>query len=102
MRANPPEKQRADMQERAGMGREEREPADEIGLEPFRLKTARDLLALLEEQVQAVRSDPEAGPLEKARTIGHLAGIALKAMEVADLAPRVEALEAILKRRNVG
>ena len=69
---------------------------------PFRLKTAQDVLALLEEQVNAVREESDAGTLEKARAIGYLAGIALKAVEVADLSGRVEALEQVLRRRNVG
>lgn len=74
----------------------------ETGPQPFRLRRVRDLLTLLEEQIKAVRSDPDAGPLEKARTVGQLVGITLKAMEAADLAARVDALEAILKRRKVG
>jgi hypothetical protein len=69
---------------------------------PFRLKTARDVLALLEEQVNAVRDEPKAGTLEKARTVGYLAGVALKAVEVADLSARVEAVERVLKRRKAG
>ncbi len=69
---------------------------------PFRLKTAQDVLALLEEQVNAVREEPEAGTLEKARAVGYLAGIALKAVEVADLSGRVEALEQVLRRRKAG
>ena len=69
---------------------------------PFRLKTAQDVLALIEEQVNAVREEPEAGTLEKARTVGYLAGIALKAVEVADLSGRVEALEQVLRRRKAG
>ena len=61
------------------------------------------MLALLEEQVSAVRDEPVAGTLEKARTAGYLAGIALKAVEVADLSARVEAIERVLKkRRRVG
>jgi len=67
---------------------------------PFRLKTAQDVLALIEEQVNAVREEPEAGTLEKARAIGYLAGIALKAVEVADLSGRVEAVEQVLRRRK--
>jgi hypothetical protein len=47
----------------------------------FRLKTAADVLQLLEEQVEAVRAEPEAGTLEKARTIGCLAGVTLKAID---------------------
>jgi hypothetical protein len=69
---------------------------------PFRLKTAADVLALLEEQVSAVRNDPEAGTLEKARCIGYLAGISLKAIEAGDLAARLEAVEATLKARRAG
>ena len=69
---------------------------------PFRLKTAADVLALLEEQVAAVRDDPEAGTLEKARCIGYLAGISLKAIEAGDLAARVEAVEGVLKARRAG
>lgn len=65
----------------------------------FRLKTAADVLALLEEQVAAVRDDTEAGTLEKARTIGFLAGISLRAIEAGDLAARLEMLEMVLKQR---
>ena len=67
---------------------------------PFRLKTARDVLALIEEQVQAVRDEPEAKTLEKARAVGYLAGIALRAVEAADLSARLEAVELVLKRRK--
>lgn len=69
---------------------------------PFRLRTAHDVLALLGEQVQAVRDEQDAGTLEKARTIGYLAGICLKAIEVGDVAARLEALEAVLKARRAG
>ncbi len=67
---------------------------------PFRLKTAADVLALLAEQVRAVRDAPEAGTLERARCVGYLAGVALKAIEAGDLAARVEAVEAVLKARR--
>ena len=65
----------------------------------FRLKTAADVLALLDEQVAAVREDPVAGTLEKARTIGFLAGVSLRAIEAGDLAARLEMLETVLKQR---
>lgn len=96
-----PDKQRAYKREWARMRRagERGTPGGTIPL-PFRLRTAQDVLALLEEQVGAVRNDQEAGTLEKARTIGYLASIALKAAEVADLAARIEALEAALKARK--
>ena len=67
---------------------------------PFRLQTAADVLALLEEQVQAVRAEQAAGTLEKARAIGYLAGITLKAIEAGNLAARIEMLEMVLKKRN--
>ncbi len=67
---------------------------------PFRLKTAADVLELLQEQVEAVRAEQEAGTLEKARVVGYLAGVALKAIEAGNLAARIEALEAVLKQRN--
>jgi hypothetical protein len=68
----------------------------------FRLKTAADVLALLEEQVAAVRNDADSGPLEKARVVGYLADISLRAIEAGNLAARLEALEAVLKTRKDG
>lgn len=69
----------------------------------FRMKTAQDILDLLGEQVQAVREDAEAGTLEKARCIGYLCGVALKAVETSNLASRLEAMEQVLKgRKNSG
>ena len=66
----------------------------------FRLKTAADVLALLQEQVEAVRSDPSVGTLERARVAGYLASVALKAIEAGDLTARLEALEGVLKARE--
>jgi len=66
----------------------------------FKLKTAQDILNLLSEQISAVKRDPVAGTLEKARTIGYLAGIALKAVEATGLEVRVLSLEGILLRRK--
>jgi hypothetical protein len=69
---------------------------------PFRLKTAADVLALLEEQVGAVRGDDTLFTVERARTIGYLAGVSLKAIETGDLAARLEAVESVLKGRRAG
>lgn len=66
----------------------------------FRLRKASDVLRLLEEQVEAVRADTSAGALEKARAVGYLASISLRAIEAGDLEARLEALEAVLKRRG--
>ena len=66
----------------------------------FRLETAGDVIGLIESQVQAVVDDAAAGTLEKARCIGYLAGISLKAIECGNLAARLEALELVLKARS--
>jgi hypothetical protein len=66
----------------------------------FRLKTAADVLELLAEQVEAVRAEKKAGALERARVVGFLASVALKAIEAGNLAARIEMLEAVLKQRN--
>lgn len=68
----------------------------------FRLKKAADVLALIEEQVGAVRDDDALSTVERARTVGYLAGIALRAIEAGDLSARVEAVEAVLKQRKAG
>jgi hypothetical protein len=85
--------------QRAGEGQT---PGQTLVPLPFRPKTAHDVLALLAEQVEAVRGEAEAGTLEKARCIGYLAGVALKAIEAGDLAARLEALEGVLKVRRAG
>ena len=68
----------------------------------FRLRQAADVLAVVEEQMEAVRNDEKAGTLEKARCIGYLAGVALKAIDAGNLAARIDALETVLKQRNGG
>jgi hypothetical protein len=64
------------------------------------LATASDVLTLLELATTAALSDLEAPPTERARTLGYLAGVALKALEVRGLEARVEALERVLHRRR--
>ena len=69
---------------------------------PFRLQTAQDVIDLHQEQVALVRAETSAGTLEKARTVGFLAGVALKAIEAGNLAARIEMLESVLKLRERG
>ena len=64
---------------------------------PRQLQTAQDVIDLLQEQVEAIRAEPGAGTVEKARAIGYVAGIALKAIETGALAARLDKLEAGLK-----
>lgn len=67
---------------------------------PLRIQTARELLSLLEEQLNALRSDAALGTVERARSIGALAGVSLRAIEVAGLEDRVLALEKVLAHRR--
>jgi hypothetical protein len=62
------------------------------------LRTAQDFVELVQEQIDAVRRDPVARPIEKARCIGTLVGVGLRTLEQRDLTGRIEALEAILKQ----
>src|SRR5262249_53250113 len=66
------------------------------------LRTAADVLDLLEHLAAAVRADPWAGAAEKARAAGYLASVALKAIEVGNLASRIELLEAVLQQPPKG
>jgi hypothetical protein len=72
------------------------EDGEHLNLPSFHLKTVADVLLLLEEQVRAVRGDEEASALEKARTVGYLAVIALRTIETGNLAARIEMLELVL------
>ncbi len=65
----------------------------------FRAKTAADVLALLNEQLETLRQDASLGSVERAKGVGYLAGIASRAIEAGDTAARLEALESILKSR---
>ena len=67
---------------------------------PTVLSSPADVLALLEEQVNQVRADPMTDPTERARTLGMLAGLALRAMDSRDIAARLEAVERVLKLRK--
>lgn len=63
---------------------------------PRPLQTAHDVLALLHEQIEALRAATWLGPVEKARAVGYLASLARQAIETHDLAVRLEKLEAAL------
>ncbi len=97
-----PERQRAYGAEwrrlqRAG---ESRTPGRTLLPPAFRLKAASDVVALLEQEVAAVREDSQLGTVERARCIGYLAGISLRAIEAGDLAARLEAVKGTLKARK--
>jgi hypothetical protein len=66
---------------------------------PLRFETAKDLLAVLEGQLAAVLADASLGSAERARVVGYLITVGLRALEVRDMAGRIEALELNLKGR---
>jgi hypothetical protein len=65
----------------------------------LRLQTSQDVKDLVQGQVVAVLAS-KADVITKARTVGYLASIQLKAIETGDLAARLEAVEAVLKARK--
>src|SRR5688500_1001456 len=80
---------------------EARPPLRLVPPEPLPLDNPADVLAVVAEQVTAVRADPLAAPAEQARNLGFLSSVALRAFEARDLAARLEAVERVLKlRRN--
>lgn len=60
---------------------------------PVRVETAEDLLRLLAMSIAEVRADGNAGALDRARCVGYLCGIALRAVETTNLEARLAALE---------
>ena len=79
---------------------EARPPVPLVAPEPLDFDGPADVLAVLGEQINAVRADPFTEPQEKARTLGMLTSVALRAIEAKDLAARLEAVERVLKLRR--
>lgn len=73
---------------------------DEYFLTALKVTSAQDVLDLLGETIGEVR-EAEADVLVKARVIGYLAGVTLKAVETAELEARLLALEETLKAGRV-
>jgi hypothetical protein len=67
---------------------------------PRQLQSPQDVIDLIHEQVEAIRLESCAGPLEKARVIGYLANLASRAIELGKLAERLDRLEAGLNNRK--
>ena len=66
---------------------------------PRPLQDPADVVGLLAEQAEAVRQAPHADPLDRARTLAVIGGLALRAMDAAAGRARLEALERALKAR---
>jgi len=63
----------------------------------FRIETAEDVRNLLELTINEVR-DADADPLVKARVVGSLAGLTLKAIESSHMEARLIDVEEMLKK----
>ena len=61
-----------------------------------RLENVQDVLALVRGQVGALLADQTLTTVERARTVGYLAGLALRCVEVGDIAARLEEVERLL------
>lgn len=66
----------------------------------MRIQTAQDVLDLMNTQVNAVLNDKSITTLECARCITYMAGTMLKAVELVEIGPRLEALEDIMQSRK--
>ena len=67
---------------------------------PVEIKNVADVIRVLTMAINDAR-DLETS-VQRARTLGYLAGVALRAVEVGGLEERVAALEAMLRRRPAG
>jgi hypothetical protein len=65
----------------------------------FRLQTAADVGDVIDGQIAAVVAS-RTDALSKARVVGYLCAVRLRAIEAGNMAARIEALEAVLRRRN--
>ncbi len=69
-------------------------------LKPLRFRTAKDILTALDAQVAAVSTDNHLSTIERARGVAMLAGVALRAFEIHDLAERLDRLEREAPRKR--
>jgi hypothetical protein len=67
-------------------------------VEPVNVKSTADIVRLLEQAINDCFAMENS--LNRSRTIGYLAGVACKALELDELADRVAALESVLKARD--
>ncbi len=79
---------------RAGLTRKSRTVTPLIEDETFRLETVKDYLDVLNRFIVDVRNDAESSVIQKARTVGYIVNIALKALELSSIEGRLAALEA--------
>jgi len=66
-----------------------------------RMQTPSDILAVLEEQIDALRRDPRLRTVERARAIAQLATLCLKVIETRDVQAKLDKIDDALKRSDL-
>lgn len=69
-----------------------------LDLPPVSIKTIQDVVLLVEDTVNRVRSGEI--PINTANCLGYLSGIILKVLQASDLEKRLEAVESLIKERK--
>jgi hypothetical protein len=87
--------------QRAGMTRSNTDlPRTLIKYPEVRIETARDYLGVINLMIDKVRSAPDATILERARAIGYLIGVGLKALEIGSFEDRLMQIETALENER--
>jgi len=66
-----------------------------------RMQTPSDVLAVLEEQIDALRRDKRLRTVERARAIGQAATLCLKVIETRDVEAKLDKIDDALKRSDI-
>lgn len=87
--------------QRAGMTKSNTDrPRTLIKYPEMRFETARDYLYVINAIIDEVRNAPDATTVERARTIGYLIGVGLKALEIGSLEDRLTQIETTLENER--
>jgi len=101
-----PEKQRSYKREwqqanrRGSIGHQEGPDAAVVEVSG-RMQTPSDVLAVLEEQIDALRRDKRLRTVERARAIGQLATLCLRVIETRDVEAKLNRVDDALKRSDL-
>lgn len=87
--------------QRAGMTKSSTDlPRTLINYPQVRIETARDYLDVINAMIDEVRNAPDATIVERARAIGYLIGVGLKALEMGSFEDRLTKIETALENER--
>jgi hypothetical protein len=87
--------------QRAGMTKSNTNlPRTLIKYPEVRIETARDYLHIINAMIDEVRNTPDATIVERARAIGYLIGVGLKALEIGSFEDRLAQIETALENER--